>query len=81
MNIEEKHSPAAIRVAASHLGHFHACGSDRGTPGKDQIDWDGIAKALHAIQYKGDVVIESFTREVKAIRASSLDLATYRADQ
>lgn len=73
MNIEEKNPAAAILSAGSHLGHFHACGSDRGTPGNDSIDWDGIASALQSIRYKGDVVIESFTRDVKAIaRAASI---------
>src|SRR5258706_8100959 len=43
MNIEEKDQAAAIRKAAKLLGHFHACGSDRGTPGKDSIDWPSIA--------------------------------------
>ena len=32
MNIEEKDQGAAIRKAGKHLGHFHACGSDRGNP-------------------------------------------------
>ncbi len=73
MNIEEKDSAAAIRKAGRHLGHFHACGSDRGTPGKDQIDWKGIAMALQEIGYRGDVVIESFTSDVKVIaRAASI---------
>jgi D-psicose/D-tagatose/L-ribulose 3-epimerase len=73
MNIEEKDSAKAIRAAGSRLGHFHACGSDRGTPGNDQIDWKGIAGALRAIRYDGDVVIESFSSEVKAIaRAASI---------
>lgn len=67
MNIEEKNQAAAIRKAGKHLGHFHACGSDRGTPGNDHIDWDPIAKALKAIKYNGDVVIESFTTDVKVI--------------
>ncbi|MBN2507857.1 MAG: sugar phosphate isomerase/epimerase [Verrucomicrobia bacterium] len=67
MNIEEKSQGDAIRRAGKHLGHFHACGSDRGTPGNDHIDWDGIAKALHAIGYQGDVVIESFTKDVEII--------------
>ena len=67
MNIEEKDQAKAIRKAGKLLGHFHACGSDRGTPGKDSIDWPGIAKALKAIRYKGDVVIESFTQDVKVI--------------
>jgi D-psicose/D-tagatose/L-ribulose 3-epimerase len=67
MNIEEKNQPKAIRKAGKLLGHFHACGCDRGTPGNDHIDWKGIAAALKAIRYHGDVVIESFTSDVKVI--------------
>ena len=73
MNIEEKSQAAAIRKAGKHLGHFHACGSDRGTPGSDEIDWPAIAKALRAVRYRGDVVIESFTQDVKVIaRAAAI---------
>ncbi len=67
MNIEEKHQAKAIEKAGSLLGHFHACGCDRGTPGNDHIDWTGIAKALKNIGYDGSVVIESFTTDVKVI--------------
>ncbi len=73
MNIEEKDQAAAIRKAGRQLGHFHACGSDRGTPGNDHIDWKPIAAALKAVGYKGDVVIESFTTDVKVIaRAAAI---------
>jgi D-psicose/D-tagatose/L-ribulose 3-epimerase len=73
MNIEEKFQAAAIRKAGKLLGHFHACGSDRGTPGNDHIDWPSIAKALKHIRYEGDVVIESFTTDVKVIaRAAAI---------
>jgi D-psicose/D-tagatose/L-ribulose 3-epimerase len=73
MNIEEKDLGAAIRKAGKRLAHLHACGSDRGTPGGDHTDWPGIAKALKAIGYKGDVVIESFTPDVKVIaRAAAI---------
>lgn len=73
MNIEEKDQGAAIRKAGKHLKHFHACGSDRGTPGNDHIDWKPIAAALKAIRYDGDVVIESFTTDVKVIaRAAAI---------
>src|SRR6059058_1344597 len=73
MNIEEKNQAAAIRKAGPHLGHFHACGSDRGTPGCDHIDWKSIAKALKSVKYDGDVVIESFTTDVKVIaRAAAI---------
>ncbi len=73
MNIEEKDSAVAIKKAGKLLGHFHACGSDRGTPGGDHINWPPIIKALAAIGYKGDVVIESFTTDVKVIaRAAAI---------
>ncbi len=67
MNIEEKFQATAIRKAGKHLAHFHACGSDRGTPGNDHTDWKSIAKALKEIRYDGNVVIESFTTDVKVI--------------
>jgi D-psicose/D-tagatose/L-ribulose 3-epimerase len=73
MNIEQKNQGDAIRKAGKLLGHFHACGSDRGTPGNDHIDWKPIAKALKDVKYKGDVVIESFTTDVKVIaRAAAI---------
>jgi len=73
MNIEEKNQAAAIRKVGKLLGHFHACGSDRGTPGNDHIDWKSIAKALAQVRYQGDVVIESFTTDVKVIaRAAAI---------
>lgn len=73
MNIEEKDQAAAIKKAGKLLAHFHACGSDRGTPGNDHIDWKPIAAALKSVKYKGDVVIESFTTDVKVIaRAAAI---------
>ena len=73
MNIEEKNQADAIRKAGKSLVHFHACGSDRGTPGNDHIDWKPIVKALKEIKYDGDVVIESFTTDVKVIaRAAAI---------
>ncbi len=73
MNIEEKRQADSIRKAGKTLGHFHACGSDRGTPGNDSIDWKSITKALKDIKYTGDVVIESFTSDVKVIaRAAAI---------
>jgi D-psicose/D-tagatose/L-ribulose 3-epimerase len=73
MNIEEKDQAKAIRKAGKLLGHFLACGSDRGTPGNDHIDWKPIAAALKAVRYQGDVVIESFTTDVKVIaRAAAI---------
>ena len=73
MNIEEKDQAAAIRKAGKAIGHFHACGTDRGIPGADSLDWKAIAAALKSVGYKGDVVIESFTPDVKVIaRAAAI---------
>ena len=73
MNIEEKNQAKAIKKVGKLLAHVHACGSDRGTPGSDHIDWKSIAKALKKIKYNGDVVIESFTTDVKVIaRAAAI---------
>lgn len=73
MNIEEKCQADAIKKAGKLLGHFHACGSDRGTPGNDHIAWDEIAPALKKVKYNAGVVIESFTKDVKIIaRAAAI---------
>ncbi len=73
MNIEEKNQADAIRKAGKYLGHFHACGTDRGIPGNDSLEWKGIVKALKDVGYDSDIVIESFTTDVKVIaRAAAI---------
>ncbi len=67
MHLEEKDSAKAIRQAGKHLFHFHACENDRGVPGTGQVRWNEIAAALKEIGYRGPVVIESFTSQVKEI--------------
>ncbi len=73
MNIEEKHLGKAVIKAGDRLALLHACGSDRGTPGWDHTNWDDIETALEKINYNGQLVIESFTPEVKVIaKAASI---------
>ncbi len=73
MNIEEKDIPAAIRRAGPHIVEFHACSSDRGTPGEDHLPWPEIVAALDDVGYAGPVVIEAFTPKIREIaRAVSL---------
>jgi len=73
MNIEEKSIPEAIRRAGRHIFEFHACSSDRGTPGEDHLPWPEIVAALAETGYDGPVVIEAFTPKIKEIaRAVSL---------
>lgn len=73
MNIEEKSSKQAILDAGQLLYMLHASENDRGTPGSGQVHWNEVAEALKKIGYKGYVVIESFTPEVKVIaKAASI---------
>jgi len=67
MHLEEKDSAAAIRKAGDRIFHFHACENDRGVPGTGQVRWSEVFEALLATGYDGNVVIESFTPEVKSI--------------
>lgn len=67
MHLEEKSSSQAIRQAGDKIFHFHACENDRGVPGTGQVHWGEIAPALKNTNYKGSVVIESFTSQVKEI--------------
>jgi len=72
LNIEEKHPAAAVRAAAGHIAHVHACGTDRGSPGADSFDWPPFLAALAEAGYAGPLCIESFTsaNEVIATAAS-----------
>lgn len=67
MHLEEKSSVDAIHKAGERVFHFHACENDRGVPGTGQVDWEGIFTALVDIGYDGNIVIESFTPDVKSI--------------
>ena len=67
MNIEEKDIPAALRRAKGRIVEFHACSSDRGTPGEDHLPWEAIVQALRDGEYEGPVVIEAFTPKIKEI--------------
>ncbi len=71
MNIEEKFPATAIRAVGARLVHFHACGTDRGTPGQDHTAWEEIFAALIEIDYRGSLVIESFTAENKTIATAA----------
>ena len=80
MNLEEKSIGDAIRATGSRLSHFHACENDRGAPGSGHVPWDEVADALHAIDFEGPVVIESFTDQVVTIAARGRRLATGRRE-
>ena len=78
MHIEEDHSPTAVREAGALIGHVHASANHRGVPGRDQVDWGGVFQALRAINYSGDMAIETFPMDNTTIaRAASIWIQRY----
>ena len=71
LNIEERSSADAIRLAGQHLAHLQVCGSDRGAPGNDQTDWVALLAALDEVGYAGPLNIESFTPDNAAIAVAA----------
>jgi D-psicose/D-tagatose/L-ribulose 3-epimerase len=66
-NIEESNFSDPILEAGKHLKHIHLAASDRGILGKDNIDWLTLFTSLASINYSGDLVLESFSSEVKEL--------------
>lgn len=82
-NIEEKSIGAALRTAAAHLKHVHACENDRGTPGTGHVAWQEFFATLAAIGYDRWLTIESFGFAAGALSAAAAiwrDLATTPED-
>jgi D-psicose/D-tagatose/L-ribulose 3-epimerase len=71
LNIEERSSADAIRLAGEHLSHLQVCGSDRGAPGGDQTDWPALVAALEEVGYAGPLNIESFTPDNASIAVAA----------
>jgi D-psicose/D-tagatose/L-ribulose 3-epimerase len=64
MNIEEANPAAAIRLAGDKIGYFHIGESNRGYLGDGVINFDLFFDALSDIDYKRDIVFESFSTTV-----------------
>jgi len=71
LNIEERSSADAVRLAGEHLAHLQVCGSDRGAPGGDQTDWKALLAALEEVGYAGPLNIESFTADNASIATAA----------
>lgn len=62
---EEDDMSAAIRSCGDRLGYFHACGSQRGIPGRDMVPWRETLTALRDSGYQDCITIESFNSRQK----------------
>lgn len=61
---EEDDMAAAIRSCGDKMGYFHACGSQRGIPGKDLVPWVDALTAVRDVGYDNCITVESFHPEL-----------------
>jgi D-psicose/D-tagatose/L-ribulose 3-epimerase len=61
-NIEEKSIRKTVQTLQGELAHVHISENDRGTPGDGHVNFDDIFSSLAAINYKGWLTIEAFSR-------------------
>ncbi|MBC8767947.1 sugar phosphate isomerase/epimerase [Arenibacter sp. BSSL-BM3] len=67
MTIEEGNIAEAIKTVGDKLIHVQVSENHRGIPGTGLTPWTDFAEGLKAIDYKGSIVIESFTPEIKEL--------------
>jgi len=67
MTIEEKNIRAAINTVGDKLIHVQVSENHRGIPGTGLTPWASFARGLKDIDYKGAIVIESFTPKIKEL--------------
>jgi D-psicose/D-tagatose/L-ribulose 3-epimerase len=70
-NIEERDPLDAIRRHGDILKHVHVSENDRGIPGRGHIDFDGLFRTLHEVNYDGWLTIEAFGRVNQEIIAAT----------
>lgn len=67
MTIEEKNIREAINSVRDKLIHVQVSENHRGIPGTGLTPWNDFKLGLEDINYKGAMVIESFTPEIKEL--------------
>lgn len=70
MTIEEGNIEEAIKTVGNKLIHVQVSENHRGIPGTGLTPWNDMARGLKSIGYKGAMVIESFTPEIKELAAA-----------
>ncbi|MCH2205527.1 MAG: sugar phosphate isomerase/epimerase [Lentisphaerales bacterium] len=67
-HLEEYDVSEAIRQAGKYIKHVQYSESNRGVPGRGQVDWQKTTKALQQIGYDDWIVIEAFSHEDPGLR-------------
>ncbi|HEV7348822.1 sugar phosphate isomerase/epimerase family protein [Telluribacter sp.] len=65
-NIEEKNIGDAIRKLGDRIEFIQLSENDRSTPGKGNVDWAGVFRAIQDINYDGWLSIEAFSPKLPA---------------
>jgi len=70
-NIEEQSQPQAIATLGQHMGVLHVSENDRGIPGRGQVDFAAVFKAVRATGYDGWVTLEAFGAGLPELAAAT----------
>ncbi|HEX7898474.1 MAG TPA: sugar phosphate isomerase/epimerase [Planctomycetota bacterium] len=70
-NIEEKNITEAVKHCSDVMMHVHISENDRSTPGLGGVNWAETWKALKAVNFKGQLVIEAFGQGLPALAAAT----------
>ena len=65
-NIEEKNIGHAIRQMSNRIAFVQLSENDRSTPGKGNVDWEGVFQAIKDIDYHDVISIEAFSPKLSA---------------
>lgn len=68
MNIEEANFHDPIILAGKKLKHVHITESHRGMLGEGTVNWDQLFKALKAIDFEGNLVLENFSSSISGMQ-------------
>lgn len=70
-HIEERSQPRAIAHLGNGMGVLHVSENDRGIPGRGQVDFDAVFRAVRATGYDGWVVLEAFGAGLPELAAAT----------
>jgi len=68
MNIEENNFYDPVILADKKLKHLHITESHRGMPGEGTVNWNELFKALKAVGFEGNLVLENFSSSIPGMQ-------------
>lgn len=83
MNIEENNFYDPVILADKKLKHLHITESHRGMPGEGTVNWNELFKALKAVGFEGNLVLENFSSSIPGMQqmVSLWQKSPYKAEE